>query len=193
MKPGDIVNLIAADAHKFDMTIESIDNGGVLCAYFTSDRQLHKESYSEEELTVITPTAFPVKVAPMVASKEVVKWLDYKKVRPVQRAVLGDKISTLIQAVMYGNLEIQPDFSIVHNLNFPVETTDKKIALDKLTYVPRISAEKIDAALASMTSNTEIANTLAYGAALSGQAYGLVAKVDSSDVVIMAAVGVFFT
>ncbi len=135
-------------------------------------------------------------VSVQVAGEEVNKWLDFKRVKPSQRAVYARKISTLIEAVMYGNLVIKPDFSLVHNLNFPLEilNADKSVAstIDTLEYKARLTAKDISECMNGNIDN-EMDNTIAYGAALSGEATGLMAKLDTSDIAILSSVGVFFT
>lgn len=135
----------------------------------------------------------PILIDAATAGIEVGKWLDYKRVKPTKRAAYSQYINELIQAVMYGDLVLQNDFSFVHKLNHPIlnEKTED-ILFDTLTYAPRLSAQKLSEALQGVDVSDEVANSIAFGYALSGKAIGLVGRMDTVDLRVLSAIAIFF-
>lgn len=136
---------------------------------------------------------FPTKMSAELARVEIKGWLDYKRVKPMQRQALVGHISTLIQAIMYGDIEIRDNFSISHKLNVPIRDTDGNPVFTKLDYKPRITAQELNTALGQAGNDSEISNTIAYGSALSSQPVAILRKLDTSDISIIAAISVFFS
>ena len=190
-KTGDVVT---TTAHTHRMTVKEVDGTTAKCNYFIGT-EAHEEDHAFEVLKLVPEkkSPFPVKVTVEVAGDDVTRWLDGKRIKPMKREIYQNKISDLIMAVMYGDLQINDDLTITHNLNFPIKDKDGKILFEKLTYTPRLSAAALDQVLNAMTSTTEMANTVAYGAALSGLPIARVWDLETTDINILAAVGVFFT
>jgi hypothetical protein len=133
-------------------------------------------------------------VAASVAAEDVKKWLDHKRVKPIKREIQIYYINQLVQAVMYGDLVLNEDFTFTHKLNVPVVNgKDGSSIFDKLTYASRLTVQDVSNVLEGMNTRNEISNSIAYGAALTGKATGLIGRLDTSDLEVMTAVGIFFT
>lgn len=138
------------------------------------------------------PEVLPIKVQAEVAGDEVKKWLNYKRIKPTTRQALGHNVSKLIEGVMYGDLVIESDFSITHKLNVPLTDPTGQTIYDKLKYKARLTGEEINACVRA-GAMTDFELTAAYGGALTGMVSGMMLKLDSVDMSILAAVTVFFT
>lgn len=121
-----------------------------------------------------------------LAEKEVTAWLDRKKIMPLKRSALKYQIDTLIEAIQYGIISMDGTGKINHSLSFPIDT------LDSLEYKARVSPDAILKALNSLKSNSADSRTIAYIAELTGQASGIISKLDPVDMNVAGSIAVFF-
>jgi hypothetical protein len=132
---------------------------------------------------------FEIKVPKEQAEKEVNSWLDYKRVKPGAREAKQGNIDVLVEAVMYGDITIDPvSFKITHNLNFPIKDDKGEVAVDKLQYVARLNLDNVQTSVQSTDGLTK-----GFGTALTGQPVAIIGKLDSCDAQILSSIGVFFT
>jgi hypothetical protein len=190
MQAGKQVRLKENPVH--DMTVRGIIGDKALCDYI-ADNQIQEWTGGVADLEeIVEKELFATKIAPTLAGAEVKKWLDFKRVKPIKRSAYADHIGTLIQAVVYGEIEIKDDFRIVHNLNSPILDTDGRPVYSKMEYKARITAQELNEALGKSGNESEIANTIAYGSALADLPVAIMRKLDTSDLSILAALSVFF-
>ena len=191
MKAGTQVRLKENAAQT--MTIRAVIGENAVCDYLYDGKLCEwtgaitdlEEMEQEEDL-------FPAKIAPTLAATELKKWLDFKRIKPGKRNAFVDHINVLLQAIVYGDIEITKDFKIIHNLNVPLLDTDQRPVYAKLEYAPRVTAQALNEALGKAGNDSEIANTIAYGSALADLPVEVIRKLDSSDLSIIMALSVFF-
>jgi hypothetical protein len=128
-------------------------------------------------------------VALEVAKKDVDKWLEYKKISDTKKESYADNISTLVNAVADGALIVNEDFTLKHELKFPLENEIKTTCLE---YKPRLQMKQIHQHTQGIKSNDIDGRIAAYIAALSGKPKAVVVSLDSEDYAIAQAVAVFF-
>jgi hypothetical protein len=126
------------------------------------------------------------------AEAEVSAWLDRKKILPKRRERLSVSIDNLIEAVQYGIISINDDGSIVHTLQIPVTDNKGEMVCDKLTYKARIDTDSLLKAIAALKVNIADTQLMANIAELTGQPYGVITKMDPTDLTVAKSIGVFF-
>ena len=177
---------------ELEMTVRAVIDTKAVCDYI-ADNQLNEWVGEVTELEPVEKkNLFPTKIAPALAGTEIEKWLDFKRVKPVKRQAFAAHIGVLIQAVSYGDIEITKDFKITHNLNVPILDADNNPVYSKMEYAARINAQALNEALGDAGNDSEIANTIAYGSALSNLPVAIIRKLDTSDLSIISALSVFF-
>lgn len=127
-----------------------------------------------------------------LATEEVQKWLDHKKVSESKRAASAGSVEALIEAFMSGVLILNTDFTITHKLNFPIKDKDEKIALAEIIYKPRVKMETIHSHFQGVKAADADGRVAAMCAAVSGQNKALILKQDTEDYSIGQAIVVFF-
>jgi len=137
---------------------------------------------------------FPVVISEAAAVAEVTAYLDAKRVKPLMRSARMGNIGILVQAVMYGEITINHEtWVITHKLNFPINDQSGNIYKKELEYKFRVSLGEISEIMRNVSDSTEMGNTKAYGAALTGLPAAVIEKLDTSDSAILASIGVFFS
>lgn len=130
------------------------------------------------------------KVTKEIATKEVTAWLDYKRTKEAQRESLKGQIDTLVEAVMFGDVSINPDTQVItHKLIVP-EATDKLYT--ELEYKPRISVGELQKASTNVKATDFDGKVVAYISALTGKGISHIQKLDSEDFKIGQAIALFF-
>lgn len=125
-----------------------------------------------------------------IAEKDVNGWLDFKKVDQGKRDSLEGAIDRMITLVQDGTFEInQETFSIKHKLKFSIGQNPPII---ELIYKPRIPVSALQDNLAGVNGKDGIAVTLAYIAALTDTAKGILKGLDNEDYRNADLVAVFF-
>lgn len=125
-----------------------------------------------------------------VAEKEVNGWLDFKKIDQSKRNALEKVIERMVDLVMDGTFVIEPEtFSIKHTLKFPI---GQNPGIKVLTFKPRIPVSTLQDYLSGVKPGDGIAVTLAYIAALTDTAKGILKGMDPEDYRNADLVAVFF-
>lgn len=125
-----------------------------------------------------------------VATLEVDKWLDNKRVRAKKREEQRDSIDTLIDAIAEGELVLDDDFNLIHNLRFPVGNEGHEIK--QLTYVSRIKVSDIRKSLKGVKGGDSHGHMLAYVSALTAKPVAILSQLDTEDYPIAQAIMIFF-
>lgn len=176
-----------------DVTVIKVNDDGLTAEGSTEvNGAFSQVSFNISDIIPAENNLFPVLVAPELAVQEVNRWLDYKRVKPTKRMVNAEYIQELVQGICYGDVTINANNHIIHKLNFPILDKGGAILFDKLEYVPNLTAQKVNECV-SAAGNSQISMTIAYGAALSGKAVAIIGLLDTTDLAILASVGVFFT
>ncbi len=174
------------------MTVRAVIGDTALCDYIADGTVQEWTGLVVDLMEIPGTELFPTKIQPTLAGSEIKGWLDFKRVKPVKRSAYAEHIGVLIQAIVYGEIEIKPDFTVVHNLNAPIMGADGNAAIAKLEYKPRVTAQELNEALGRSGNDSEVANTIAYGSALSNMPVAIIRKLDTSDLSVVAALSVFF-
>lgn len=125
-----------------------------------------------------------------LATAEVDKWLDRKKLLPSRRNNARTTIENLAEAVQFGILAIKDDGTIIHTLQDPVTDTNGTPVLTELTYKARISTDEVLKAYGRLKNNTPDAQLIALIELLTGSSF--ITKLEVGDLSIAKSIGVFF-
>jgi hypothetical protein len=128
------------------------------------------------------------KITPELATDEINKWLDSKKVGSKKRESQSIAIETLAYGMVDGDIYVNADGDIVQKLKFPENLGDIK----ELVYKKRISANEIEQKQSAAKNINSISLSVVYASALTGVAVGLLKKLDTEDLNLVSAVAVFF-
>ena len=123
------------------------------------------------------------------AKADVDKWLDHKKVRDNKREANEDAIEGLVDAVVYGQLVLEKDFSWTMNLDHPIEGD---VPMEKLTFKPRLRVSETHSKLKGVKSGDADGRVMALIAALTGKPFAIIGKLDTSDYAVSQNIAVFF-
>lgn len=124
------------------------------------------------------------------AEKELIGWLDFKKIGDAKRESNKDAIKTLASAISEGVLRIESDKTIVHVLKFPIETSEHSTM--ELRYRPRVSVKEINRQMTGIKSDNIDGRLIGYAAALTGEVKAFLEKLDSEDNSIAVTIALFF-
>lgn len=131
------------------------------------------------------------KVTIEIATADVNKWLDNKKISQKKRDVQKDQIDVLIDSIVEGFLILNEDGSFTQTLKFPVDG-EANLGLKELNYKPRIGVGEVHMHLQNFKSSDADGRILAYVLALTKKAKEIVRKMDSEDYSVAQAIAVFF-
>lgn len=132
-----------------------------------------------------------VEVMPLdKAMEEVVAWLDYKRISQSDRDKYKDSIDKLAEHVSNGELTIDGERVITHNLIFPVTVANKLI--DKITYKPFLTVKEVKEKTQKVKAGDSDGRLQAYVEACSGMQEQVLDKLNTVDSNIANSVAVFF-
>jgi hypothetical protein len=141
---------------------------------------------STVEKTVKSSSKIPLDIA----TKEVNKWLDFKKVSPSKREAKADEIKQMAEYISEGYLVLKDNMHFTHNLKFPLETEDNTLSV--LNYKARVDAKTIHVQLQGVKPTDVTGMLHAYAAAVSGSPKGVIQGLDTEDLAIATTVAHFF-
>lgn len=127
-----------------------------------------------------------------IATAEIDKWLDAKKVPAAKRAEHAIYRDRLIGAVMDGSLVVNDDLTLTQNLVWPIEVAGKEIS--ELKYKQRITADEAAAKLRQVPVTDADGRVKAFAAAACDMEMKVLGRMDSgTDYGLASAIAVFFT
>jgi hypothetical protein len=126
-----------------------------------------------------------------IALEEVNKWLDFREVDEEDRADDQKTIKFLAKQVSRGRLVINPDFSLVQKLRFPL-AIEGASPVDELKYATRINMDKVHNRLQGIKANDSAARVAAHIAALTSKPLLIIQKMDSEDYKLAATIYLIF-
>lgn len=130
------------------------------------------------------------KIALDIATEEVLGWLKYKKISETQIDSNDDSVEELAAAISEGVLKLdEKSKELKHTLKFPV---GEEIKITELTYRPRLNDSIISPHMKGVKPNDADGRLNAYICALTGEARGIIRKLDTVDKKISLAIAVFF-
>ncbi len=124
-----------------------------------------------------------------IATAEVTKWLDFKKISPSKRTDKKDQIKQLINAIIDGDISINDDQEIVQKLKTPI---GDKGQITEFKYKPRITVGAVQQHLQRIATSDADGRVVCYIQALTGQSSGLIKGLDSVDYDIAQTIAIFF-
>jgi hypothetical protein len=133
-----------------------------------------------------------IKIATEVATAEVNKWLDLKKIGEKKREDKKDSIDSMIGAICEGMLTIDDRGTITQKLKFPIKDESGKVELEELKYKPRLSTAQIQACLQGTKLTDLYALPIALISALTDQAKTIIKLLDSEDSSVGQSIANFF-
>lgn len=126
------------------------------------------------------------------AQEEVDNWLDAKKVKPGDRVTNQKFISTLIEAIQYGNLELDADTNtFTQKLDFPLTNSAGTETLTSLKYNPRGQTGSLQSKTANL-NGIGMAVYVAYASSLTGELVATLNRLDTEDFKVLQAIITFF-
>lgn len=123
------------------------------------------------------------------ATKEIERWLDFKRVRPQKRADQESQIETLIECVMHGTVEVDEDCFLVQNLSFGLGNDE---SIKQLKYKPRLSVFESQKHLKGVSASDADGRLVAYISALTNSSKNVIGQMDSEDISIGQTIALFF-
>lgn len=124
-----------------------------------------------------------------IALDEITKWLNQKKVFQSVRDQQKENIDLLVEAMMNGQLVRESDNSLKYQLAIPLEN-EKPVR--EIRFAPRLNDRMLAPYLKGVSATDGDARLQAITAALTNEAKGIIASLDSVDKKICMAVAVFF-
>lgn len=124
-----------------------------------------------------------------VASQEIEKWLDQKRISPAKRILYVHCVHRMVSAMCEGRLVLREDMVLEQTLLFPV---GDKQEVKKFEFKPRVTVGELADALRGVEINDSIGRACAAVAAVTGQLKGIVAKMDPEDYSLSDSIIVFF-
>jgi len=131
-------------------------------------------------------------IDPELALKEVEAFLDRKKIYPKRRATLQGAVDTIAEAIQYGQVTIAEDGAITQELLDPIVDDKGNAVLSKISYSARIAPSIMASKIAALKSQTMEDKLLCHTMAYSGQAAGIINKLESTDRNTCDAISLFF-
>ena len=126
-----------------------------------------------------------------MARKEVIAFLDYKRVKEKRRETLYQQLDILVEAVMDGDISFDENFNITHKLIFPLEV-DGRVTVKELKYMSRINYGKLNSALSKVKSDDANGQLMATAKVLTGEGSNIIGAIDTADKSISESISAFF-
>lgn len=130
------------------------------------------------------------KVSREAAEVEVLKWLEFKKVKKRVREDMGDAIEALTCAIEDGELILKDDFFFELSLSSPIDSGDSPIKT--LTFKPRLRQFEIEDAMKGLDMKNGIQMMKGIASALTDQPRAVLGKTYENDWGLIQNISVFF-
>lgn len=124
-----------------------------------------------------------------VATADIQRWLDAKRISERKRTNQNESIISLIDAVCDGDLKVNENCELVQSLIHPIG--DEKM-ISELTYKSRIQIGQIHEYLKNVKPGDADGRIVAYISALTGNTPAVIKKMDTEDYSIAQSIAVFF-
>lgn len=131
-------------------------------------------------------------VAREVAVQDFERWLNSKRIKDSKREANKDFETIIVEAIMDGILIVEKDNCLTYNFPEPLLSDKGEELLSKLVFKPRIRVHELNTKLRGVKSDDGDARILAYVAAITGQANGLISKLYTEDYTICQAIVMYF-
>lgn len=127
-------------------------------------------------------------VSKEIAKREVLEWLDFKRVRESKREALKNDIETLTLAFEDGLMSLNEDTKEINfQLSFKIGDS-----VDVLKFKPRLTVGELHNHLANVKSGDIDGRIIAYISALTEMNSGLIRSMDTEDLSLASAIAYFF-
>ena len=131
-------------------------------------------------------------VSKEVATQDIEKWLEYRKVKDKKIQESLSQQEELIAAIEDGSMVVDSDFNLVFKLAFPIKNPQGEVTVSELKFKPRIFVHELNAKLKGVSASSPDERILAYAAALTGQTNALISKLDTEDYRIVSSIVMYF-
>jgi len=128
-------------------------------------------------------------VSKEIAEQEVIKWLDYKRVKDNTRESYKSAIEELQTAIELGELVLNENFEFEQKLVFPVGNDSN---IDKLVFKPRLNIGEIQKAMKGVKSDDAQGMVMSIVSALTVQTTGILKQLDTQDYGVCQNIALFF-
>jgi hypothetical protein len=129
-----------------------------------------------------------------VATEEVTKWLDLKRIRDNKREASKPYIDEMVYAIMDGSLVLKENNGFTQKLLFPVkikgENGDEMIK--EINFMPRMAIGELNIQLKKVDAEDNDARLLMHIVALTLENTGVIKKLETSDYKTAQAITMFF-
>jgi len=132
------------------------------------------------------------KVSIEVATADLNRWLDKKKVSDAIREKQQVVIDELADAIACGLLTVSENCELEYKLSEPVTDSDGNISVGSLKFKNRLRVDEVMSRLKGLDPKDVDGRMMAYVGALTGVATGLLKKMDTDDYKIPQSIAVFF-
>lgn len=126
------------------------------------------------------------------AKKEVIKWLEFKKIDSDKIEENSESVDTLATAISKGNVVLDKDYNMTQELKFPLMDDDGNPTLTQLKFKPRLKMGEIQTRTQNINSKDLFALVTAYICALTNTNSGIIKEMDSEDYKTAQAIVIFF-
>lgn len=130
------------------------------------------------------------KVSKEIAEQEVIKWLDFKRVKENTRESYKSAIEEITNAIEFGDLVLNDEtMEFEQSLTFPV---GQELTIDKLVFKPRLKIGEIQKAMRGVKSDDTQGMIMAIVSALTTKTTGVLKELDTQDYGICQNIALFF-
>lgn len=127
-----------------------------------------------------------------LATAEVEKWLEQKKIKPRRRTASQASIDNIIEAVQYGDAVINADNTIDVKLSFPICDSNNTPVHASLHFKSRVQVDALLKAYDKEKANSIDAQLLVIIAELTDLPFTIITKMEPVDLTLAKSIGVFF-
>lgn len=131
-------------------------------------------------------------VDPQTAIADVERWLDFKRIRRNKREEHAKAIDDISSGIEEGLITIDDDCNLVQKLIWPIEA-DNGSGTAQLKWQSRVTSKQLGQRMKGVDISNGIKSTDAIIAGVTGEAIGIIEKLDTStDKSLANSIAVFF-
>lgn len=130
-----------------------------------------------------------MQVSREVATTDINRWLEAKRVRQSKKTLLADNIEVLVEEVMEGFITIDDDCNLTQRLRFPIGLNEN---IKELKFKSRLKVLEINEFLKNVKPGDNDGRVLAYILAATEQPLGIIQSLDTEDLGVSQSIAVFF-
>ncbi len=133
-----------------------------------------------------------MKVSFEIATAEIEKWLDSKKISQLRREKNIGSFETLVGLVREGSLVVNDDMSVTLSLNFPIKSPEGTDSVSSLKFKQRMSEAELEPNRKLVGGSGNAAILMATAITVTGELHAILKKCDSIDMENIHNICIFF-